>query len=309
VAAELNRLGLIWRETPSADVGIDGQVELVNDTDEATGWLLAAQVKSGASYFRDGDEAWHFSPHPRHRTYWERFPLPVLLFLHHPDRGETFWVDARQALRSPERSRLPFVAVPKRNLLQATTREGFFAELGASARPLLPIDAVLAILVARTSPSAAFPLSHFDLFANGLTNGARSLYFGMDLAVEVATAVNEDDSLAVGPAEHGFLFDFVLFLVEQHLAVVDVADCLVDWVERQIQPVFIAPLTSRGRHLVDRIGEHQARMQRAGDLPDVGYLRVAQEGFVRMEFTATHRERIQLIAAFREHFRQGRSGG
>jgi hypothetical protein len=70
VATELNRLGLIWRETPMADVGIDGQIEFVSDTGEATGRLVAAQVKSGPSYFNHGsDEAWRFYPQEKHRFY------------------------------------------------------------------------------------------------------------------------------------------------------------------------------------------------------------------------------------------------
>jgi hypothetical protein len=87
VATELNRLGLIWRETPMADVGVDGQIEFVDDAGRLTGRLVAAQIKSGDSYFRDGGDEWRFSPQDRHRFYWERFPLPVLLFLHSATEG------------------------------------------------------------------------------------------------------------------------------------------------------------------------------------------------------------------------------
>jgi hypothetical protein len=34
-------------------VGVDGQVELVNDDGEATGALVAVQIKSGRSYLND----------------------------------------------------------------------------------------------------------------------------------------------------------------------------------------------------------------------------------------------------------------
>lgn len=45
VAAKLNQLGLIFRETPNADVGIDGQIEHVNEKGEASGKLLAEEIK------------------------------------------------------------------------------------------------------------------------------------------------------------------------------------------------------------------------------------------------------------------------
>ncbi len=50
VALTVSELGQIWRETPMADVGIDGQIEYVDGQGNATGCLVAAQVKSGPSY-------------------------------------------------------------------------------------------------------------------------------------------------------------------------------------------------------------------------------------------------------------------
>ncbi|HEV7588077.1 MAG TPA: DUF4365 domain-containing protein, partial [Longimicrobium sp.] len=84
VASEVNRLGLIWREQPLHDVGIDGQIELVDDEGHATGRIVAVQVKSGSSYLKGEGGDWHFSPDEKHRFYWENFPIPVLLMLHSP---------------------------------------------------------------------------------------------------------------------------------------------------------------------------------------------------------------------------------
>ena len=84
VAMALTSLGVIWRETPMADVGIDGQIEHVSADGKATGRLLAAQVKSGPSYFHDHGSHWHFYLDEKHRLYWERFPIPVIFFLHDP---------------------------------------------------------------------------------------------------------------------------------------------------------------------------------------------------------------------------------
>ena len=67
VAMSLANLGVIWRENPMADVGIDGQIEYVSRDGKATGQLLAAQVKSGPSYFHDHNTHWHFYPDDKHR--------------------------------------------------------------------------------------------------------------------------------------------------------------------------------------------------------------------------------------------------
>lgn len=45
VATILTEMGLIFRETSNSDTGIDGYIEEVNNNQEATGRLLAAQIK------------------------------------------------------------------------------------------------------------------------------------------------------------------------------------------------------------------------------------------------------------------------
>src|SRR5690349_21713482 len=79
VALELNSYGYIFRETSNGDVGIDGQIEQVNEKGEATGKIVAAQIKSGNSYLVDKGDYFWFYPQEKHRNYWCVFPLPVIL--------------------------------------------------------------------------------------------------------------------------------------------------------------------------------------------------------------------------------------
>jgi hypothetical protein len=302
VATELTRLGLIWRETPMADVGVDGQIEFTNDDGQVTGRLVAAQVKSGESYFSRGDEqAWHFHPQDKHGLYWERFPLPVVLFIHSPTQG-TYWVDARHALRSPERARLPYVELPKTNLLDTATREQFLSSVGASGIPFLPIENLLEAMAGMHPASTSLPVSYLDLFSNGLTNITRSVYYGMDLVMEVAETLLaesvDDVEVGLGLAEHDFLFGYVQFLVEQQIADVDISDCLIDWLDRSMHPTFIAPLTSRGRKLVRLIHEWQDRLTTDGRLQMPAGINLAQESFVRMRLSGTAYTRMALIREF-----------
>ena len=304
VASEINRLGLIWREQPSVDVGIDGQIELVDAEGRATGRIVAVQVKSGASYLRDAGEDWVFHPEEKHRIYWEIFPLPVLLMLHSPADGITYWVDARQVLRSTPAAGA--IQVPKRNQLHAATAAELFETAGSPGENFLEVPEVLHALCANGTRSPIFDLTYFDLFANGLTNIATAIYFGMDLAVEVAEAKLPDgvEWMTFGSDVHDFLFGFLIFLVEQNLANVDVSTCLVDWNTRRLLPQTIAPLTSRGRALVRLIEEMQERFQRDGRLDVPPGLAVAQEGFVRMAFTPSHYPRIPLITSFQQLVRE-----
>ncbi|CCG85972.1 hypothetical protein EPIR_0607 [Erwinia piriflorinigrans CFBP 5888] len=249
---------------------------------------MAVQVKSGLSYFtRPSEHGWKFYPEAKHRSYWESFPLPVLLVLHHPCSNVSYWADIRQALRSPSRTEEAFVEVSAQNMLGNTDAAELFTTAGVQSQPFIEnIDNVLEKLLVTRSKEKTFPLSHFDLFTHGLTNICRSIYYGMDLVCDAVEynlhAADVSFGMGMGDTEHHFVFDFVKFLLAQDLAQIDYSDCLIDWVDRQMQPHFVAPLTARGRKLVSLIHKRETELVAAGTLPDGFGLRVAQEGFFGM---------------------------
>jgi len=295
----------IWRETGTGDVGIDGNLEFVNTSGYATGRIVAVQVKSGPSYFtHPSPRGWKFYPLEMHRNYWESFSLPVLLVLHDPDTGKSYWTDARQALRTPG-SEKAFIEVPSANVLAETDAVTLFENAGVQEQPFIPeIADVLKQLLATQSKNASFPLSHFDLFVHGLTNICRSIYFGMDVVCNVVEfnleALNSPFGMGIGSEEHDFIFGFIKFLVGQNLAQIDYADCLIDWVDREMQPHFVAPLTSRGRALVALIQEQEAQLVAEGKIFNGNGSHVAQEGFFEMVLE-TYIRRFPLIREFQVH--------
>lgn len=296
----------IWRETGTGDVGIDGNFEFVNAEGFATGRLVAVQVKSGSSYFaHPSSRGWKFYPENKHRNYWESFPLPVVLVLHDPNTCKSFWTDARQALRIHGEERA-FIEVPSSNVLEETDTFELFENAGVQDQAFIPeIAEVLRQLVATRSFEGTFPLSYFDLFVHGLTNICRSIYYGMDVvtnAVEYNLEASKSEfGMGLGNDEHLFAFGFVKFLVAQGLAQIDYADCLIDWVDREMHPHFVAPLTSRGRALVSFIQEEEARMVAQGKLPDGERLHVAQEGFFAM-VPPSYFRRFSRIQAFQASY-------
>ena len=297
VAEAVARMGLIWRETASADVGIDGQIEYVGP-DGATGQIIAVQVKSGPSFLKEKDGNWVFYPDEKHRFYWERFPLPVLVVLHDPESGISYWEDVRRHFRTPG-AKQAGILVAKTNVLQKAQPNELFQNYAVSGEPFLELNDVLTRIIQTKSNNASFPLSFFDLFCNGLTNICRSIYFGMDVVVTLAEEkLATHDSpcgLGVGDAEYEFMFDFVKFLVQQHLADVDFSQCLIDWHDHQMMPTFMAPLTSRGRELVERIGNLQTELEKKGAINKSEGIRAAQEDSVQMVFAPSHISRIALI--------------
>ena len=211
----------------------------------------------------------------------------MLLILHNTDTGQSYWIDVRQALRVPVREERPFIDVPKANLLDTTSPAALFENAGVLNQPFIPaIEDVLIKLVMTVSNEGTFPLSYFDLFVHGMTNICRSIYYGMDL-IRNAGAYNLDVrksefGIGMGVPEHEFVFGFVKLLLAQNLAQIDYADCLIDWVDREIHPHFVAPLTSRGRALVALIHKEEKRLVASGAVPDEGPYHVAQEGLFEM---------------------------
>lgn len=307
VASAIAQMGLIWRETSTGDVGIDGQIEYVNADGLATGRLISVQIKSGTSYFsHETQHSYLFYPEDKHRNYWEQHPLPVILILHDPKGGLSYWADVRQQLRGEEPKKA--LSISKTQVLQRANPYELFQSTGLDSAVFIDsLSEVLVQMLRRRSKNASFPISHFDLFAHGLTNIARSIYFGMDVALMVAEAnLIADDSefgVGVGPEEHEFLFDFVKFLIAQNLARVNFADCLIDWLDRQMQPHFVAPLTSRGREMVRLIHSIEAEMVASKRLPDAGFVHVAQEAFFKM-VPASFSSRLPRIQMFQGILRE-----
>ena len=311
VASAIANMGLIWRETATGDVGVDGQVEYVDAAGQATGRLLSVQVKAGASYFaNERKDAYSFYPEAKHRGYWEQHPLPVILVLHDPRTGTSYWADVRQQLRgeAPQKA----LVVKKANVLQAASPHALFETSGLDGSAFIEgLADVMTQMIRTRSGNPRFPVSHFDLFVHGLTNIARSIYYGMDVPMMVAeanlAAADSEFGWSVGEDEEQFLFSFVKFLIAQNLARIDFADCLIDWIDREMQPHFVAPLTSRGRALVRYIHAVEAEMVTGARLPDDGHVHVAQEAFFSMNLVSFSR-RLGRIQAFQDALRQEASG-
>ena len=243
VGIEINRLGLIFRETPNGDVGIDGQVEYINNNDQAIGKIMAVQIKSGDSYLIDKENHWAFYPSQKHKSYWESYPIPVILLIHSPSKKETYYTDVRYQLNIPRKEN-EYISIPKNMTLESSTKDMLFASSGDIGSDFFEPSKLFEIMIKTKCHNPTFRVCFFDLFVQGLTNLCRQLFFSMQLAIEIAEYNNESEfGLSIGMTEHQFLNDYVKFLVSQNLARIDYADYLIDWEERKLQPTFLAPIT------------------------------------------------------------------
>ena len=85
------QMGLIFREKPTHDYGIDAEIEIIEDG-IATGRIIAAQIKCGDSFFSElKDDKIIFRFSSRHYDYWTSHSIPVIVMLVDHRAEQCFW--------------------------------------------------------------------------------------------------------------------------------------------------------------------------------------------------------------------------
>lgn len=107
-----NQLNWIFREQPKHDMGIDVQIEIVDD--KPTGMLIGAQIKTGPSHFTNHDNHLVLYGDRVHADYWLNHSLSVIIIAHLPDTNETYWeaVSPQTIIYTPTRWK---INIPKSN--------------------------------------------------------------------------------------------------------------------------------------------------------------------------------------------------
>ncbi len=84
--------GWLFREQPIEDYGIDAHVEPLDGPERPSRQLLALQIKTGASFFREETpDGWWFRDTRRHWHYWLGHVLPVVIVLYDPQARVLYW--------------------------------------------------------------------------------------------------------------------------------------------------------------------------------------------------------------------------
>lgn len=128
-------VGFLFREQTVQDYGIDAHVEVVESGD-ATGRLLALQIKSGSSYFEeeeDGNPVYRVDDD--HIQYWLKHSLPVIVVLCDPVQDRVLWqVVSNDAIQSTGKGWK--LIVPVENSVTEQSR----TVLGDLATKIVPVD-------------------------------------------------------------------------------------------------------------------------------------------------------------------------
>ncbi len=96
VATVVNDHGSIFRPVhQETDIGVDGHIELVH-AENATGKLVAVQVKSGDSYLASDGSEFSVAVDQAHLDYWCSYVVPVILVCYSPSKQLAAWTPIRE---------------------------------------------------------------------------------------------------------------------------------------------------------------------------------------------------------------------
>lgn len=307
-ATQFTRLGIIWRETSNTDVGLDGQIEYVDGDGYATGIIAGVQIKSGKSYFHDHEAFWKLYTDEKHRTYWENYPVPVILVLCDTINEACYWVDTRQYFKLDANHDKTYILIPKSHILSQTEPAAIFEAESVGYKQILCLDELIGTMIRKKSSNPRFCVSYFSLFINGLTDLCRQVYFDMSLAVNVAEhspGDNDDGWISINDDDHQFLFEYIRFLKGQRIADINFSECYLSFFEELMIPMFIAPLTSKGKKLTDRVREME-NSQYGNELKGFREIHLVQENLISIVFDSYSALRVAKSNRFQELFLKSR---
>lgn len=100
IATLCGRMGHIWRETSSSDVGFDGEIELVIGG-HATGLIIKVQSRAGSSYIRnEKQDRFDYYADANELEYWKGATNPVILVLYSPKSKNAYWIDIKKYIET-----------------------------------------------------------------------------------------------------------------------------------------------------------------------------------------------------------------
>jgi hypothetical protein len=119
----INSQGSVFRPVHQEDdFGIDGFIELVCD-EEASGRLIAVQVKSGDSYLSGDGKGFVVPVDQRHIDYWCDFTVPVILVCYSPSLDFAAYIVVRDYVEIEEYyRRMPVTSIPVLRRFPFTTK-------------------------------------------------------------------------------------------------------------------------------------------------------------------------------------------
>lgn len=106
ISQMVHEMQCIWREISKDDIGIDGEIDLLEPRSDgkgaiATGKIIKVQAKSGSSYVKQDSTSSFITPiRQEDLELWTNANYPVIFIVYHPDDDKLYWKDVKEYVRA-----------------------------------------------------------------------------------------------------------------------------------------------------------------------------------------------------------------
>jgi len=249
-------MNAIWRPTPSHDIGIDGQIEFLEPKKNiSTGHIVAVQSKSGPSYFvNQDDDCVKYYPKDRHKRYWKRLKLPVILILHNPDDDLTIFARVK-----PQLDKDGPLLIPKNNTFSPSARDSLIIEIEKDYEDFInksPFEIIEGFSRIKLVRAGHKEITGID-FILACTNRDQHFFeLRMCRIVSLFELLSEESSISFASDDYDYILRNTLQLYAQRI----VPDFLEEfdemWYEFRMVPDISTPLTEVGVNFVEYLWEN-----------------------------------------------------
>jgi hypothetical protein len=125
-----DELKWVFRDLRKIDLGIDGQIELIDEKNRGTGRLLAVQIKCGLSFFSEATESgFVFRGDKKHLKYWIEHSLPVIVIICNSVTKICYWQEVTSGNTVPLKNDWKMV-IPSSNILNEHAKDALIRLAG-----------------------------------------------------------------------------------------------------------------------------------------------------------------------------------
>ncbi|MGC9323050.1 MAG: DUF4365 domain-containing protein, partial [Kosmotogaceae bacterium] len=139
ISLVVHEMHCIFREITKDDFGIDGEIEVVEEKPDGTGYqttggVIKVQAKSGMSYVTQDTPERFVSPVKKDDLEtWYRANYPTAYIVYHPDDDRLYWKEVKSYVQST-----PEVWSPPYQVVFDKARDEFSVDCLQSVRELAP---------------------------------------------------------------------------------------------------------------------------------------------------------------------------
>lgn len=243
----------IWRPTPNNDLGIDGQIEFLEEgTSISSGVILAVQVKSGPSYFAHSQEnGFNYYPASKHRKYWGRINLPVILILHNPDSGLTIYTNVKPQLVNDDP-----IFLDSNHVFTPEARENLIECVKDNYAQFDPEQILNEFKSIAYDASNGNTISGIDFLLSTIDPAQRYFEIRMVRIIQLLDLINNEIGVTIHSETYDFIHRCIIKIVSSNLTEPFFSEFEKIWYDLGMVPDIAVPLTNYGKMTIEYLWQN-----------------------------------------------------